>query len=302
MGARSPKVRTTEHRIPVYQLYGEREHWPTPDLVHCELIAERSQLHDWEIKIHQHHALFQLLFLKSGTARVVLDEHEHIMQSGQLVLVPQMCIHGFRFDPDAQGHVITMAHPLVDTLLAGLDRVESFILLPQIFSLDASDSFIASALELLHTEYRGVAPHRDRLMTSLLQCVFVWVGRQMSAAQTALSRPEERGRAFFRQFAALIETHYAHGWSIERYARKIGITATYLNILCREATGQSALALIHQRLILAAKRELVYTTMTISVVAETLGFTDPAYFTRFFRRHVGVSPREFRSQAATLME
>jgi AraC family transcriptional activator of pobA len=52
--------------------------------------------------------------------------------------------------------------------------------------------------------------------------------------------------------------------------------------------------------ILEAKRNLVYTSMTISVVSNTAGFADPAYFTRFFKRQVGLSPREFRLKAGTL--
>ena len=53
---------------------------------------------------------------------------------------------------------------------------------------------------------------------------------------------------------------------------------------------------------LEAKRMLVYTSMTISNVADALGFNDPAYFTRFFSRLAGVSPREFRQRAASLIE
>src|ERR1700716_1495044 len=50
--------------IPVYKLYGEHDQWLTPDMVHCESIAARSQLHNWQIKPHQHHGLFQILYLK----------------------------------------------------------------------------------------------------------------------------------------------------------------------------------------------------------------------------------------------
>lgn len=296
-------LRTAGQRIPVYQLYGEREQWPTPDLVHCELIVERSRLHDWEIKIHQHHSLFQLLYLKGGTARVVLDEKEHAMQSGQMVLVPQMCVHGFRFDPGAHGHVVTLAYPLVEGLVSGLGPIDSQLLTPQLLTLDTdADAYIDNAFARLDAEYRSNVPHRDTLMTALLQCIFVWVSRQMSTVRVAPLRPEDQGRTYFRQFSQLVEQHYAQGWAVELYAKKIGITAAYLNIVCRRATGQTALELIHQRIVLAAKRELVYTTMTISVVSDALGFSDPAYFTRFFKRHVGVSPKEFRNQAATMME
>lgn len=289
--------------IPVYQLYGERDHWPTPDLVHSELIAERSRLHDWEIKVHQHHGLFQMLYLKGGAARVVLDASEYLMRPGQLVFVPPMCVHGFRFDPDAHGHVVTLAHPLADMLFNRMGATESLLMVPRILDFDASDlAAIDGAFSVLDTEYRGTASHRDILLTAVMQSLFVWISRQIAQVRVEAAQSEDRGELYFKEFARLIEQHYADGWSIAHYARRIGITPAHLNTVCRKITGYTALSLLHQRIVLAAKRELVYTTMTINAVSETLGFADPAYFTRFFKRNVGVAPKEFRSQASTMME
>jgi len=53
---------------------------------------------------------------------------------------------------------------------------------------------------------------------------------------------------------------------------------------------------LHQRLLLEAKRELVYTSMTISQISDQLGFSEPAYFSRFFKRMTGRSLKEFRQQ------
>lgn len=58
--------------------------------------------------------------------------------------------------------------------------------------------------------------------------------------------------------------------------------------------NRSALQLLHERLLLEAKRQLTYTNMTIGQVADLLGFSEPAYFTRFFKRLTGLSPRDFR--------
>jgi AraC family transcriptional activator of pobA len=55
-------------------------------------------------------------------------------------------------------------------------------------------------------------------------------------------------------------------------------------------------ALIHLRMIVEAERQLRYTTMPVAQVAYLLGFEDPAYFTRFFRRHSGLSPKAFRAR------
>lgn len=293
----------TSASVPVYQLYGEREQWPTPDMVHCELIADRSKLHDWQIKLHQHHSLLQMLYLRGGDARVGLDGGYHDMSAGQLIVVPQMCVHGFRFAPNAVGHVVTLGYPLANRLAQGIDDAGVLPRAPHIYTVGPDDAAaINMAFETLQDEYLGNCPHRNALIEAMLTTLLVWTGRQRDLKSTEPEVLADRGRRHFNTFNDLIEDHYAEQWSVEQYARTIGITPAHLNNLCRQIVGHSALELIHQRVVLAAKRNLVYTSMTVSVVSHTLGFSDPAYFTRFFKREVGVSPKEFRRQAATLLE
>ena len=66
--------------------------------------------------------------------------------------------------------------------------------------------------------------------------------------------------------------------------------------MVRRLLGQSVLEYLHLRLLLEAKRNLVYTTMTVAQISDLLGFSEVAYFSRFFRHLEGVSPREFRQQ------
>ena len=65
----------------------------------------------------------------------------------------------------------------------------------------------------------------------------------------------------------------------------------------RSETGYNALRLIHNRLAREACRRLVHVAAPVSRLAFELGFDDPAYFCRFFKRHTGVSPREYRQRA-----
>ena len=60
-------------KVPVFQLYGEKGQLPAPDRIHCESIASRSRLHNWEINPHRHHGLFQVLWLEQGEANFQLD-------------------------------------------------------------------------------------------------------------------------------------------------------------------------------------------------------------------------------------
>ena len=60
--------------------------------------------------------------------------------------------------------------------------------------------------------------------------------------------------------------------------------------------------LVHARIVLEAKRQLRYTSVAVSEIAYALGFDDPAYFTRFFSRRTGLSPRAFRALAPRVDE
>lgn len=97
-------------------------------------------------------------------------------------------------------------------------------------------------------------------------------------------------------FSALIESHFRDQLSIDQYAYRLGITPAHLNNLARRFTGYTAQDMVHQRLVLEAKRQLLYTALSAKQIAEGLGFSEPAYFSRFFKRLTGVSPRAFRSR------
>lgn len=300
--------------IPTFKLFGEDAPWPTPDMVHCESIAARSSLHDWRITPHRHGGLFQLLYLARGRARVRMDERTVDVAGGTLVLVPQMCVHGFAFERGARGHVVTLAYPLIRRLARDAGDPLAALAGPRAVLLDAdgADAFLAQAFQALETEYRGTAAHRGLQVEILLAGILVLAARLCARPDGALdgaeqagpadmaNPPPRRGAAHFSGFCALIEAHYQEHARVAFYARRLGITAAHLNALCRAAVGKSALGLVHERVLLEAKRNLVYTSMTIGQVADAAGFKDPAYFTRFFTRATGRSPRAFRQDAGTL--
>ena len=98
-----------------------------------------------------------------------------------------------------------------------------------------------------------------------------------------------------RRFQSLVDRQYMHRHRVSDYAVELGITPGHLNVLCRLQTRQSAGAVIRSRLALEARRLLLYGELNAGQVAQRLGFEDPAYFSRFFRREVGLPPTRFRS-------
>ena len=102
------------------------------------------------------------------------------------------------------------------------------------------------------------------------------------------------------QFIKLVDKHYKSLWSMSDYSNVLGITPSHLNSICQKLVAKSALEIVHERLVLAARRELAYTERNIAGVAHHLGFTDPSYFTRFFKRETSMTPGEFRKRSGTL--
>ncbi|WP_163650392.1 helix-turn-helix domain-containing protein [Modicisalibacter sp. 'Wilcox'] len=286
-----------DDRVPVFQLYGETGRWPTPDLLHCESIAACSRLHDWHIKPHRHADLLHLLHIRHGEVRLTLEEDERRLDGPQVIIVPPVVIHGFRFSTDTDGHIISLAPPLAGHLrerLAALGEVFSRAAhYPLADQPEASP--IATLIETLVGEYHRPAPGREPLLHALMQALAVQVARRASRRRTRhATLRQDRGRAHLEQFLALIDDHYAEQPTIDDLAARVGITSAHLNTLCRRLAGRSALQLLHERLLLEAKRQLTYTNMTIGQIADQLGFSEPAYFTRFFKRLSGQSPKAFR--------
>ncbi|MBU4518401.1 MAG: helix-turn-helix domain-containing protein, partial [Gammaproteobacteria bacterium] len=92
----------------------------------------------------------------------------------------------------------------------------------------------------------------------------------------------------------LVEQHFLEHWPLERYASRLGLSTQRLNRLARAGSGRSALELVHERLTREACRRLVYIAAPAASLALELGFEDPAYFSRFFKRRTGLSPQRWR--------
>ncbi len=282
--------------VPVFKLYGESQAWPTPDLLHCESIPKRSSLHHWEIKPHRHADLFQLLYVQRGRAVVEVEGRRSEIGEPSIQVIPPLCVHGFQFSENIEGYVLTLGAPLVEQLEQQLGGPLAVLASSGCYPAGDNRRYLNTLFDALLKEYEGSAASRDLVLGSLVNVLMVWISRHQQQNAPASGR-DERNRHVLGRFIKLVEQHYREHLTVETFAHRLGMSAVHLNNLCRQSAGQSALQIIHQRLLLEARRNLIYTNMTVAQVSDSLGFADPAYFSRFFRRLGGVSPNGFRRAA-----
>lgn len=282
---------------PTFALYGEAQAAITPEFIHIEEISARSAARNWQIDSHTHDGLLQFLFVFSGTARVRLDHEEHDFESPLVVVIPPRVIHAFKFMPQTEGYVLTLdadglaSHSEESTRMFSVLRNEADVI--ALGPLNDATRRCRGLLEQIDAEFRAPGPGSTRLFVWLIRALLLLLVRErMRSKREADDQTED----LMQRFRQLMEQHYAAHWSIEDYAHRLNLTESRLNRLCLKTSGQTAFGLIQSRLLLEARRKLVYTGISVTQLAYELGFSDPAYFCRFFKKLTGLAPSRFRAQ------
>jgi AraC family transcriptional activator of pobA len=286
--------------IPIFELYGEIGSAAAsggPGFIHVETISERAGLHDWEIRPHRHQDLHQFLLVSRGGGLFSIDGEERRFTAPCLLTVAPTEPHAFAFQPDSQGYVLTVAAGFLErTLQDGGEPLPGMTSSLTAAIPEAQFAPLHEAFKALEAEFRWPRLGRGRAIASYLNLVLVSAARLTQQLRTPPG-PRREG-ALMTRFQSLIQAHAAQGWSVADYAGALAVTPGQLTGACRRMMGRSPMQVVHDHLLIEAKRNLLYTAMTVQQIGYALGFSDPAYFSRFFTRGTGLSPKRFRQEHA----
>jgi len=289
--------------VPAFFLYGESVREAEPRFLHIETIPARSRPADWTIRAHAHRDLNHLLFVTGGGGRMRIEAELVDFRAPALLISTAGGVHGFDFDPETQGYVLTLSETYMRELVARLPDCRGLFAGPLAIDVrpeDFAPHGFSDDLERLERELVWAAPGRALALEGRLLCVLS--GALRLTAGAAAARAAGPKAALVARFREAVEAHFRSGEGIEAYARRLGVAPSRLRAACAAVAGASPTALVHDRIMVEAKRMLLYTSMTVSEVAYDLGFEDPAYFSRFFAERAGRSPSAFRTEAKAAEE
>ena len=280
-------------RIPTYRLYGEESGARDDFWLHCESLPERSRLHNWEIAEHRHAGFFQIFLVSAGRGELRSGESMEAFQAPCALFMPPDAAHGFRFTPDVDGLVVTVRADRLASLCAADRRIAQFAVAPRMLTLE--DSEVEATVRRIATESSLRTAASGVLLDALLTVAVVELARAAGDRSREPGMPEGRDAGRISQLEALVATHFREHRPVEFFADRIGVSTTHLNRIARTVTGSTVQDLLANRLIDQARRDLVFTPTPVQAIAYSLGFSDPAYFNRFFRKHAGTTPGRFRA-------
>ena len=265
--------------------------------LNCERIAERSHIHAWRVAPHYHEGLTQIFCFASGRVRGQIDYEAVDLAGPTVVWMPALVGHGFLYPPDIDGWVVTIATTVMARLMASMPWVGPWPARAAVLMApdhDAALARIVGLFRMIESEHGRAGEERDCVLEALTRLVLTEMHRALRGGSGGLETPPDRRFHLVRQFQMLVDRDFARQRTVGDYAAELSVTLTHLSRSVKALTGRTAGEVVHDRLVLEARRLLAFTTVPIADIAYRLHFSTPTYFTRFFVNRTGETPSGFR--------
>lgn len=238
-----------------------------------------------------------LCWCRSGSTQLVVDGNEFLLKKSQAITITSGQYHQLK---KINGELYVLSFTL--DFFSNSDNDIELIFhnglfchfgMNEVITVTDPAAFAKLLLqigkELQEKPYQfmiSVHAHIELLLTAL--------NRSKIARGDEIWKPD----ALFLKFLEAVRNNFSEQHTIMYFARSLGTTATKLNELSKRHTNKTAQNVIYSLLISEAKRLLIYHSFTVKEIGYRLGFSDPFYFSNFFKKHAGLSPKDFKKNIA----
>jgi len=205
-------------------------------------------------------------------------------------------VHSWNFEGDIDGYVVNFTTEFFQSFLLRHDYLERFTF----FNGISQDSVIGLGKDLARyskerfDEVLALKSLNNPIQKDLIKVILLQIFLLIDQYNLKDKLYNQPNYTLLKNFQKLIEKHYTELRLPKDYADLLFVTPNHLNALCKSTTGMQAGELIRSRILLEAKRLLVNLDLTITEISNELNFNDNSYFTKFFKKQVGINPEEFR--------
>ncbi|PSJ65148.1 AraC family transcriptional regulator [Mesorhizobium ephedrae] len=277
--------------VPEFFVYGEPSRPLEVGFLHVETVMERKSLHFGHVAPHQHPSMGQITYWFRGSGTYRIEDETWNFSAPTVSFVPSNVIHGFDVDVESDAFVISISDGMLKTLAP---RVDLGLDAPVFITGgrdDAGWAGIGALVDMIAAEYRTHGPAADKVLTGLIGVVLSLIARLGEGSTGLSASPTVALAAALRR---AVDRHFRKDLPVGAYVELLATTPHLLDKAAHEVFGSTVKDMLQKRRLLEAKRLLMFTIRPVEDIGREVGFGDPAYFSRFFRRHTGEAPSAWR--------
>ena len=252
--------------------------------------------------MHPHaHGFYQIIWFRHGHGTHMVDFSDYPISDNTIFFIAPGQIHSFDYNTNYEGVVIHFNA----SFMADEESSESVFIKYNVFNAYDSQPYckisaeeeqrLLSLVNEMNREYTltGAFAHKD-YMQYLLRLFLIRVQRGGERKETPKLYVTSVANRTFVRFRQLLEQNYPSVHTVQEYAERLNVSTRTLNKYISQSTHRQPLQMINDRIVLEAKRLLLSSTMSVKEIGYLLGFEDPSYFVKFFKRLTGKMPTELR--------
>lgn len=250
------------------------------------------------------HGYYHLLWISEARGQHLLDFETLEVRPHSVFFIAPGQMHAWKSDVAPTGYVLNFSAEFFLQIYPRPEDIPFFDAghaQPALYLSARQHGELLPLLQSMAQEFEGDAAWRNDAIRAATLMLLTRLRRLRpervaNADADADAAPRHYGLA--RRFRLLVERHYLDAMPVRDFAAELHVTERRLNEAVRQATGKTASTLIQERILLEAKRLLTQSELGVSEVCYRLNFDDPAYFSRFFKKHTASSPLEFKKRYA----
>lgn len=246
---------------------------------------------------HKHDFYHLILFLEGGGTHDI-DFHTFPVRPYQIYFMIPGQVHSWSFEGPVDGYVVNFSGSFIHSFIARADFLSQFPFFNGIVSdsvVDIPEGIqpkVKQYFDDLLRESNTDSEFGLDMVRAILIQLFITISRLNN--EEKIAKTSLHNYTILKNFQKLIEANFNTLRLPREYAEKLFITPNYLNTICQQLMGVSSGEVIRIRIVMEAKRQLVNLDLTVAEIAYNLNFEDTSYFTKFFKKQAGVTPKEFR--------
>jgi AraC-like DNA-binding protein len=238
-----------------------------------------------------------LVFVKNGSSRHWIDMKPYVLKPNTFYFAVPQQVHLKEEARPLTGISISFTEEFLAMEEGGLLRGLPIIKNPQgghQLLLDKTDlTLVEDLLEKIYAEYQIKHDWQNSMLSAYMKVLLIHLSRLYNDQFSDISQVPDK--ALLNRYLDKINESYARLHEVAAYVALLNISAGHLGDVVREHSGKPAIAHIHERLLVEARRLLFHTDLAAKEIAFELGFEDASYFNRFFKRLSGQTPLEYRN-------